>query len=218
MPDSQSGHSRAPSQNHGQTQNTSQVQTQATPSGSAAVLQNVKPSTSSGLPTEDVEDRLDEINELYDVYQIPDQGRCADSNMLLRGNARKWYRRLQPVIDPDLRSTQFQEQIKIRFGSSNSKIFARQNIYKLEQKGSAYQNLQSKIDDFSKSEAIQVCIQGLKPKIQEHFAGNLSPRETLSELMKIAESLNSVLHNNKTVAFTQKSYQPKAVKIPGLWT
>ncbi|KAF9274058.1 hypothetical protein BGZ74_004522 [Mortierella antarctica] len=104
---------------------------------------------------------------------------------------------------------------QVLFGSPNSKLFARSKIYQLKQTGSvtsyiqAFENLQAKIDDFGEAEAMQVFIQGLKPRLQEHFAGNPSLRNELPQVMQIAESLDNVQYRHRSVAFTAKThYQP----------
>jgi hypothetical protein len=53
------------------------------------------------------------------------------------------------------------------------------------------------LEDLSEPEAIQLFLNGLKPKIQEHFAGNPSLRTNLYSIMQIAESLDNVLFKNK---------------------
>ncbi|KAF9367302.1 hypothetical protein BGX21_007570, partial [Mortierella sp. AD011] len=95
--------------------------------------------------------------------------------------------------------------------SPNAKFFARSKLYELKQRGSVtkyiseFEDLRSRIDDLGEAEAIQAFLNGLKPKLQEHFAGNPALRECLSTIMQIAESLDSVHHRNRFLA--QPSFQ-----------
>jgi hypothetical protein len=88
-----------------------------------------------------------------------------------------------------------------RFGSPNSKFFARAKLYQLKQRGTVteyirqYENLIAKIDDITQAEGMQTFIQGLQPRLQEHFAGNPDLRSNLPQVMRIAESLDSVHHH-----------------------
>jgi len=186
-------------------------------------LKNVHLSTFSGLPKEDVDDWIEEISEYYDLLLVHPTNRVQASRLLLRGNARRWVRNYQPPLEPDEHWNHFTQALKTRFGSPNSKLFARSKIYQLKQTGSvtsyihAFENLQAKIDDFGEAEAMQVFIQGLKPKLQEHFAGNPSLRDELPKVMQIAESLDNVQYRHRSVAFTAKTHYHQSTQDHGPW-
>lgn len=177
----------------------------------ASFLKNIKVSTFSGYPKEDVDDWIEEITEYFDLLHVHPAEQVQAARLLLKHNARHWVRHYQPPLEPDEHWNHFTQALKNRFGSPNSKLFARSKIYQLKQTGSvtsyiqAFENLQAKIDDFGEAEAMQVFIQGLKPKLQEHFAGNPSLRDELPRVMQIAESLDNVQYKHRSVAFTAKT-------------
>jgi hypothetical protein len=178
-------------------------------------LKNVKPSTFTGNPTEDVEDWLNELDELFDLLNIQDGNRARLARTMLRGNARRWLLN-QPTPDElEQPWDDFGEAIKRRFKSPNAKLFARAKLYQLKQKSSVtkyielFENLRARIDDLSDAEAIQVFIQGLKPKLQEHFAGNPDLRSDMAKIMQVSENLDAVYNNSRYASFHQTGNQPR---------
>lgn len=165
-------------------------------------LKNVSVTLFHGRPNESIQDWLSEVNEYFDVVNATPAQRAQGARLLLRDNARRWVRNLPQCPEGTDVWKHFQDNIRSRFQSPNAKFFARSKLYELKQRGpvtkyiAAFEDLSSKIDDLSEPEAMQAFLNGLKPKLQEHFAGNPSLRQNLQMIMQIAESLDSVHHHN----------------------
>jgi len=166
-----------------------------------AVLKNLRPSFFYGKPNEDVDDWIDETVGYLSLFNVNGANSAKIAKTLLKGNARAWARTYTTTYSQPW--THFTDALRVRFGSSNSKFFARTKIYQLKQKGSvtsyiqAFTDLQFKIDDLTDPEAIHCFISGLKPRIQEHFAGNPDLRTDLNQVMRVVESLDSVTFQNR---------------------
>lgn len=167
-----------------------------------AFLKNVPLSTFRGKPSESAQDWLSEIDEYFDFVNATPAQRVQGARLLLRDNARRWLKNFTPGEDPTTNWNLFKQALLARFDSPNSKYFARSKLYELKQRGSVtkyiseFEDLRSKIDDLGQAEAIQAFLNGLKPKLQEHFAGNPLLRTDLSMIMQIAESLDNVQHRH----------------------
>jgi hypothetical protein len=166
-------------------------------------LKNVPLSVFNGRPHENVQDWLSEISEYFDLVNATSVQRAQGAKVLLRENARAWVRQLPPCPEGTDAWEYFKLNLKARFENPNSKFFARSKLYSLKQTGSVtkyiaeFEKGRAILEDLSEPEAIQLFLNGLKPKIQEHFAGNPSLRTDLYSIMQIAESLDDVLFKNK---------------------
>jgi hypothetical protein len=176
-------------------------------------LKHVSLPSFHGNTTENVNDWLSEVNEYFDVLNTQSNQRVQVARLLLRDNARRWVRTL-PACSPTVDIWEyFQSSIKSRFQSPNMKFHARTKLYELKQRGSVtkyiatFEDLRSKIDDLGEPEAIQTFLNGLKPKLQEHFAGNPSLRQNLQTIMQIAESLDNIQYHNRA-HFPQPRFVP----------
>ncbi|KAF9080459.1 hypothetical protein BGX29_005305 [Mortierella sp. GBA35] len=109
----------------------------------------------------------------------------------------------------------FATQLRNRFESQNNAMFTRQKLYSLKQTGSVtkyisqFEDLKLRLDDFGEAEALNCFLMGLKPKLQEHFAGNPTLRTNLFTVQQIAESLD-----NKQHSFRFNQYQPRQESFP----
>ncbi|KAF9342266.1 hypothetical protein BGX26_007935, partial [Mortierella sp. AD094] len=77
---------------------------------------------------------------------------------------------------------------------------------------SDFEALRARISDITEGEAIQAFLNGLKPKLQEHFAGHPLYRQNLSTIKQIAESLDNVQYRNRNLfhAPTPVPYQQQS--------
>lgn len=163
------------------------------------------PPTYNGVGNDKVHDWLDELTEYYDVTGVTDPlAQVKGAKVLLRGNARAWSRRTDTTTaSASIAWDHFKTLIIRRFGSPNKTFMARDKLYGLKQTKSAtnyiyeFEKLQAQIETLSEEEAITLFIRGLKPKLQEHFAGNPELRMDLSKMMEIAESLDNVIYKTK---------------------
>ncbi|KAF9157951.1 hypothetical protein BGX20_003646, partial [Mortierella sp. AD010] len=169
-------------------------------------LKNVPLSTFHGRQNEDVRDWLAEIEEYFEIGNVSVEQRYKGARLLLRDNARRWVKLYTPPQSVNNSWESFKAALLKRFESPNAKYFARSKLYELKQRGSVtkyiseFEDLRSRIDDLGEAEAIQAFLNGLKPKLQEHFAGNPALRESLSMIMQTAETLDSVHHRNRFLA------------------
>ncbi|KAF9343569.1 hypothetical protein BGX34_006605 [Mortierella sp. NVP85] len=169
-------------------------------------LRNVKPKAFYGQPTEDPEIWLRELNELFDLMGVPAGNRPQPSQT--------WARTLPAVDELEDPWDDFQESLLRRFRSPNIEFFARTRLYELKQRTSVtnyitqFENLRAKLNDFGTAEALQVFLQGLKPELQKHFAGNPDLRNNLEQVMQIAESLDSVNHRNRYTSYAPCRNEP----------
>ncbi|KAF9347920.1 hypothetical protein BGX26_000642 [Mortierella sp. AD094] len=98
-------------------------------------------------------------------------------------------------------------------GSPNAKYFARSKLYELKQRSSVtkyiseFENLHSRIDELGEAKVIQAFFNGLKPKLQVHFARNPSLHVNLAMIMQIAESLDNVHHQDQVIFQSPQQFQ-----------
>lgn len=169
------------------------------------VLKNVPLSTFSGTGSENVHDWLKRIEKYFDALNATSAQRVVATELLLRDNASRWANNRPATPEGVDTWVHFKECIRQRFESPNAKFFARSRLYNLKQTGSVssyiadFDNLRSILSDFGEADAIQVFLNGLTPRIQEHFAGNPTLRTDLNTVMQIAESLDSVHRREQTI-------------------
>ncbi|KAF9368833.1 hypothetical protein BGX21_006312, partial [Mortierella sp. AD011] len=99
---------------------------------------------------------------------------------------------------------------------TNTKINARDRLYSLRQTSSVsqyisqFEHYRSFLDDLGEAEAIQLFFRGLKPRIQEHFAGP-KQRSDLETMMADAEDLDNIRFRHRpTYGFQSRTYQAPA--------
>ena len=183
-------------------------------------LKNVPLSVFHGRPHESVQDWLSEISEYFDLVNATSTQRAQGAKLLLRDNARAWVRQLRPNNEHEDPWEHFKYHIKARFENPNSKFFARSKLYTLKQTGSVtryiaeFEKCRALLDDLAEPEAIQCFLNGLKPKLQEHFAGNPLLRTNLYNIMQIAESLDNVLFKHSQTFGGYPIRQPPQETFP----
>lgn len=183
-------------------------------------LKNVPLPTFHGRNNENVRDWVTEIDEYFDALGAQPAQRVLGAKLLLRDNARRWAAKIPEAAEGVDVWTNFKNRILTRFESPNAKFFARSQLYALKQNSSVtnyiakFENLRAILDDLADAEAIQCFLNGLKPRLQEHFAGNPSLRNDLSMIMQVAESLDNVHHNTQHAFVTRPIEAPAPEKDP----
>ncbi|KAF9992898.1 hypothetical protein BGZ80_008368 [Entomortierella chlamydospora] len=184
-----------------------------------------------GRPDEDFCLWIDELEEIFAILSTPSARRVQGARLLLRDNARLWVKDYTSPTEDDDAWIHFKTGLTGRFDSPNKKYFARTRLWQLKQRGSVtkyiteFETLRAKIDDINEGEAIQAFLNGLKPKLQEHFAGHPIYHQDLSMIKQIAESLDNVQYRNRNMFGAPRpfSYQqrppipdPMAMEIDAL--
>jgi len=185
-------------------------------------LKNVPLSVFRGRQNENAQDWLSEISEYFDLVNATPQQRTQGAKLLLRDNARAWIRHLSAPMGHDDPWEHFKHHFKARFENPNAKFFARSKLYSLKQTGSVtkyiaeFEKSRAVLEDLTEPEAMQLFLNGLKPKLQEHFAGNPSLRTNLYNIMQIAESLDNILFKYKQTrtGFVMHQTQPAPTSYP----
>ncbi|KAK3819028.1 MAG: Retrotransposon gag protein-domain-containing protein [Benniella sp.] len=186
------------------------------------LLKSVSLTPFRGRPNENPQDWLSELSEYFDLVHATPQQRTQVAKLMLRDNARAWVRRLNAPMDHDNPWEHFKYHFLTRFQNPNVKFFARSTLYTLKQTGSVtkyiaeFEKCRAVLDDLTEPEAIQLFLNGLKPKLQEHFAGNPSLRTNLFNIMQVAESLDNALFKYKQprTGFVLPQTQPPSTSYP----
>ncbi|KAF9177003.1 hypothetical protein BGZ49_005839, partial [Haplosporangium sp. Z 27] len=167
----------------------------------AAFLKTVKAPSFSGLHSEDVEEWIMKVEKYLQLFNITEPHlQVASALTLLDTHASAWA--LSFSVTTETTWQQFTDAIRERFGNPNQIRQARQRLHQLRQNGPvnkynfAFSTLKQKITNMTDEEAIYAYESGLKPQFQNHFAGNPDQRDSLNNMMRIAESLDQSQHNN----------------------
>lgn len=178
------------------------------------VLKSVPLSTFSGTNGENVHDWLRRLELYFTALNATSNQRVVATELLLRDNASRWANNRPDTPEGVDVWIHFKECLISRFESPNAKFFARSRLYNLKQTGSVssyiaeFDDLRSILTDFGEADAIQVFLNGLNPRLQEHFAGNPTLRTNLNTVMQIAESLDSVHRRDQAVFHTPRVTTP----------
>lgn len=159
-------------------------------------FKNIPLSTFKGLPKENVQEWLSELDEYFEAVNATSAQKVIAARLLMKDNARRWLKLCPATPAATDPWEHFKSCVRARFLSANHKDFARTRLLELKQRGSVtkyiadFQDLCSQIDDISEAEALANFKHGLKPNLQAHFSGNPTLAVDLSTVMQIAESLD----------------------------
>ncbi|KAK3820144.1 MAG: Retrotransposon gag protein-domain-containing protein [Benniella sp.] len=175
-------------------------------------LENFPLSVFRGRQNENAQDWLSEISDYFDLVNATPQERVQVARLLLRDNARTWVRHLDAPMEHDNPWEHFKHHFKARFENPHAKFLARSKLYSLKQTGSVskyideFEKSRAVLEDLTEAEAIQLFLNGLKPKL----------RTTLYNIMQVAESLDNVLFKNKQTrtGFVMHQTQPAPTSCP----
>ena len=159
----------------------------------AAFLRTLKAPTFAGQKAEDVDEWLLKAKKYLNLFEVPAENRIDAALTLLTDNASAWA--LSYDVGEDETWENFAENIRERFGNPNQARFYRMKLHQLKQTHAVsgynyhFSLHKQKIPDMGDEEAKYAYEAGLKPHLQEHFAGNPDQRDSLNNMMRIAESL-----------------------------
>jgi len=183
-------------------------------------LKNVPLSTFHGRSNENVRDWTTALDEYFDALNAQPQQRVLGTKLLLRDNARRWATNMPAAPEGCDPWAYFKSSIHARFESPNAKFFARSQLYSMKQTGSVtkyiaqFESVRAILDDLGEADAIQCFLNGLKPNLQVHFAGNPSLRKDLNTIMQVAENMDNVYHKTQTSFVASPVSQPAQETFP----
>jgi len=180
------------------------------------ILKKFQLETFSGISyTEQVSVWLLALEDYFDALDTEPAERISATPLLFRKNAKLWWRGFRQDFEANGGTwMDMKNSLILQFEDPNLVQNARDELARLKQTTSVvkyveqFNILRVRAGDVSESEAIQRFRDGLKPELQLHFRGNPEHNQSLSQVQRIAGSLDNSWHLQRTNVARPYNRQP----------
>lgn len=158
-----------------------------------------RPQLYDGSRKMDLKTWLFQVQRFVMLARIPESEQVLHISQLLKGDAATWFRsRVESMTEP-ANMEEFQNAIMNHFGEVNIETRARDQLYRLEQRGSAteyiakFTQIALQVSDLSDAEKKHLFMRGLKNAVRESV--EMQSPETYDDMLALAEKADRIKWN-----------------------